>query len=422
MGAAGGKAFVMEGDTLVRFDDPMATEAVIPNGVRVIGLWAFRGCLRLRRVELPETVVEIGYEAFRGCEALEHINLPAGIRSIGDFAFSGCHSLKDLVIPPGLSLIGNRAFSNRKGRNLAEIPVDVAQGPGDLTPVAKLGDFLIHDGALLQYFGTQPHVAVPQGITAIKGQAFMGCATVRTVDIPDTVGYIHDHAFAGCRGLTAVHLPDRPISLGQGVFSDCQALTSINFFGWWSPGLFSGCTGLTALTLPPSVADISSNSLDGCANLARIDAPGAVEITRSWGFWPSSGAEVVGSRSTALVAPQVPPLQSPSLAIRINCALGYLLEPGLYPPAVAAVYESFLDTRREALLEEACRHGILALVEWYCRRRWVPAAAIGTLVDMAHQGGHPETAAALMAYRHDHFTARDMARKDMQDIARLLGE
>lgn len=43
----------------------------IPDGIRLIGDWAFYGCTELTRIEIPTSIEFIGKDAFAGCDKLE---------------------------------------------------------------------------------------------------------------------------------------------------------------------------------------------------------------------------------------------------------------------------------------------------------------------------------------------------------------
>ena len=47
---------------------------VIPDGVTIIGEYAFSYCSGLTSVTIPDSVTSIGYEAFYGCSGLTAIN------------------------------------------------------------------------------------------------------------------------------------------------------------------------------------------------------------------------------------------------------------------------------------------------------------------------------------------------------------
>lgn len=62
---------------------------VIPEGVRVIANNAFKNRFDLEKVTLPSTLVSIGANAFKGCVRLKEINLTEGV-AIGKNAFEDC--------------------------------------------------------------------------------------------------------------------------------------------------------------------------------------------------------------------------------------------------------------------------------------------------------------------------------------------
>ena len=79
-----------DGKTLENCTDKSVISVEIPDGVAVIGDWAFRGCTRLTSMEISGSVTKIGYAAFSGCTSLISIEIPSSVTEIGDNAFSGC--------------------------------------------------------------------------------------------------------------------------------------------------------------------------------------------------------------------------------------------------------------------------------------------------------------------------------------------
>ena len=91
------------------------TEITIPSEidghkVTVIGLGAFKNCLRIKSITIPDSVTTIGNNAFYGCKSLISITIPDGVTSIGDDAFFDCKSLTSITIPESVTTIGDRAF------------------------------------------------------------------------------------------------------------------------------------------------------------------------------------------------------------------------------------------------------------------------------------------------------------------------
>ena len=89
----------------------------IPNSVVVsIGESAFKGCERLEKITIPNSVTTIGNSAFKGCESLEKITIPNSVASIGDSAFWECS---------GLTEITNQSTTPQPIKNLVSNPWEI---------------------------------------------------------------------------------------------------------------------------------------------------------------------------------------------------------------------------------------------------------------------------------------------------------
>ena len=103
-------------------------DAAVPDGVEIIGPYAFCHCAKLRSVTLPSTVKEIGPAAFLHCTELQTVTFSTGLQTIYDNAFQGCAKLAAIDFPETLQAIGDNAFYAcprlrrlRLPQNLAEL-------------------------------------------------------------------------------------------------------------------------------------------------------------------------------------------------------------------------------------------------------------------------------------------------------------
>ena len=82
------------------------------DGIKVtaIGERAFRGCIGLKSVIIPDSITSIGYEAFYECEALTSVSIPDSVATIGENAFYKCAALTTVSIPDSVTKIGKNAF------------------------------------------------------------------------------------------------------------------------------------------------------------------------------------------------------------------------------------------------------------------------------------------------------------------------
>ena len=109
---AGGKdseGGIYDGDRLLRFYNPSASEYQVKDGTKIICDAAFHGT-NLSTIILPETVEAIGEKAFADAEYLTSINIPEGVTRIPVFAFIDCTELNILVFPKTIEYVDNASL------------------------------------------------------------------------------------------------------------------------------------------------------------------------------------------------------------------------------------------------------------------------------------------------------------------------
>ena len=213
----------------------------LPSSLKVIGEDAFRWCSALEEIEYSEdTMIEtIGENAFNSCDSLKEIELPP-VKVIEQSAFGDCGSLQTVhlaegtreigdsvftdtavsspVFPKSLKKIGNYVFG-RDSFNDGFLPgrTEVIRIPAGLTEIGynafeQIGntrfevdpentEFSEEDGLLLDADGSfliscppgrSGTVEVPEGVTAIRGDAFDCAYGVTDIVIPESVIFIED--------------------------------------------------------------------------------------------------------------------------------------------------------------------------------------------------------------------------------------
>lgn len=248
--------FVVRAGVLERYNgsDPVV---YIPEGVTAIGGQAFRECMNVHRIVLPEGVTEIQsagngmWGACFGCVSLESVELPKSLLRIGSNAFNGCKSLANITIPDNVSQIGAGAFSGcaqlgavKLPKALRELSNDIFRSCVSLTEIKLNGN-----------------------IKTIGSYAFADCRELRALTIPPGVKTIGAYAFSGCFGLTELLLPGTVISLGASAFAECRNLSvitvpaSIETYENDGSGVrtFAGCSSLRTVNagkLPPNFMDV----------------------------------------------------------------------------------------------------------------------------------------------------------------------
>lgn len=145
-------------------------------------------------VRVPDTwqgrpVTKIIAQAFDGCRMTSAI-LPDGLTVIGDYAFRRCGRLTEIVLPDGLTGLGAGAFSGCGALTAARIP-------GSLRRIPR---------AAFSHCAALSHVTLDDGVEEIDECAFEGCASLVSISLPASVRRVHANAFSGCAHLAEVRL------------------------------------------------------------------------------------------------------------------------------------------------------------------------------------------------------------------------
>lgn len=256
--------------------------------VSAIGMGAFSGESRLRRVNLPRNLKVIGSEAFSGCTNLTSIEIPDSVKSIGDYAFYANSRLYSVALGSGVESIGSYAFAGCGMLTRFHIPKNVSQLDGtaffgavsleNITVDSANTAFVVAKGALMDSARTKLVVypagmketyTVPDSVTTIGPAAFaysgaqvnlnkaqrmeaeaFAFSTMSGITLPDTLTYMGPKAFFGSS--------IGSVGIGSG-------LTSI------SAEAFRYCGQLRHVTIPAGVAEIKGAAFYMCGALETLE-------------------------------------------------------------------------------------------------------------------------------------------------------
>ena len=160
----------------------------INYGCTNISRCAFKDCLYIKYVYIPNSVTSIDIDAFRDCDILSNITIPDSVTNIAADAFFKCDGLLNISIPGSVISIGVDAFCYCK--NLLSVTID-------------------------------------NGVTSIEAGAFYNCTSLTNVTVPESVTNIGNHAFNGCTNLSSITIPDSVTSIGSSVFANCPNLSDV---------------------------------------------------------------------------------------------------------------------------------------------------------------------------------------------------
>ena len=171
----------------------------VPDGVTVIGEFAFYHCSRIPSITIPDSVITIKSMAFVECHSVTTFHIGSKVSSIADNA---------LYLGMSRSLLSfdvderNANYSSVDGVLFNKDKTTLIVNPGGRT-----GDYV-----------------VPTGVTKIENTAFYYCQ-YSSVKISDTVSTIGRYGFCSCGNLAKVFIPKSVTTIGENVFRDCRNLT-----------------------------------------------------------------------------------------------------------------------------------------------------------------------------------------------------
>ena len=256
LGTHGGDYVIVDGTELIyssAFEDcTNLTSITMPDDVTTIGSWAFYGCSNLASVTLGDNVTTIGNRAFQGCTALatplisgtkflqmfpsnysgEYI-IPDGIVEIVMAAFNGCTGITSVEFPNTVTTIGDRAFQGCTALASVTLGASIATIGTDAFKNCPLTSPLMTSTRFFQMYPVNHSGAytIPNGITTISANAFMGCTGLTSVIIPNSATNIGTGVFQGCSNLTSVTLPSGITSIPANMFKSCGELAELHMKG-----------------------------------------------------------------------------------------------------------------------------------------------------------------------------------------------
>lgn len=275
------------------------TEIILPEGLTLLYEYMFSNAISIKHITLPSTLKVI-HSAFSGCSGLLELELPSGLTNLG--SMTNCSSLKSLVIPESVTEVGS--FYNCTQLESITLPSGLAGWLPNFKECGKLKS-----------------ITIPDNITGIDRQNFVGCSSLKTVNIsissklkdirdeaftrtpvteihlPESVTQLGRYAFAYCTQLVNVTLPknNTAFQMDNFVFTGCSALENINLptsLTSIPQDAFSDCTSLKIITLPGALTSLGHQAFEGCTQLTKITIPGTITSFNSYVFANSGLTEV----------------------------------------------------------------------------------------------------------------------------------
>lgn len=259
----------------------------LPDTLQIIGENSFQNCKRLTEVRIPASVQKIGQKAFYHCTALQRVILKPGLQRIRDWAFAGCTALQEIQIPTTVYQIATNAFADCREEVQGTAHKAGIENPqkqveklndtlGRMGKNAQTAGYVIRDGVLESYTGTEKVLRVPQWVQKIGRKALAYNENLTEVILPNGLTCIEKDAFVGCRNLKYVDFPLKLEEVGESAFYGCTSLKQADLSGFYTLKkigalAFAGCTALENVWLSGDLNEIPEYLFGQCKNLKCVE-------------------------------------------------------------------------------------------------------------------------------------------------------
>ncbi len=282
---------------------PKLTEISLPEGVKKIGSFAFKGSV-ISNIVLPSTLVSINSSAFTSCTKLQKIVIPNNVETISREVFRGCTSLVEVVFGSSLKTIGMQAFAECSALTEVEIP----------NSTESIGDSAFHSCKSLKKFSAS-------NVAQYGNSVFENCTNLEEAHLGNNISTWANYVFRNCTslrcissnlstsdnrcvivnktlyafapgGIESYDIPSGVTKLADDVFLNHANLKEINLPEGLleiGAGAFQNCTGISSITMPRSLSKVGSNAFKG---KSRIDI--VIHNLRDW-FNVEHGTASAGS-------------------------------------------------------------------------------------------------------------------------------
>lgn len=307
-----GAVYSKDMSTLIAFPCGKSFENYnLPDGVCVIGDYAF-GCYNADEIiTVPNGVKAIGKYAFAGSKSVKNVYIPSSVKSIGEYALAYSEALENVTFDSNVEVpILEYTFRDCKMlRNVSfgkdckiEELVCTFYNSGieaiDLNCGARVINTAFCESSLRE-------ITLYDGMTHIGPHAFAK-TPIEKIVVPSTVTLIDYSAFENCKSLYYVNLSNVQ-GIGQSAFLNCISLESIDLTGvYYIDGYgdcyaFYGCDNLKKLyfTAEEKEAYIAENEFQGNESVEVVVIGNSITEIQDRAFADCSNLQI------ALIADEV---------------------------------------------------------------------------------------------------------------------
>lgn len=177
------------------------TTIQLPNNSNNVGNYSLAECERLVSVTLPNNIMSIGTQAFSNDISLSRLALPKNLTTIGEKAFIGCSGLYELNIPENVRSIGKDIVYGCQNIEAINVSLEneyFASTEGVLYS-ASYDKLLIFP---MDHNSTE--YCIVDGVQRIDSHAFANAKKLKEIELPESLTSIEKDAFIGCPNIITV--------------------------------------------------------------------------------------------------------------------------------------------------------------------------------------------------------------------------
>ena len=304
---------------------PTDVHAVVPGGTKTIGSCAFRDCLQMTDVTLPDSVTSLEDKAFSNCPMLSSITYGSGFNcAMKSIMFPDCGALSSFYTENNTTYVTR---TDGAVYRMSGLSATLSYVPPSLTEFTVPDDVVSVDSTAFSQNENIQTVILGSSVASIADSQFSECTSLDSVTInspivsigsgafyrtaiisltiPSSVTSVGSSAFANCGQLESVVFECTDITIGASAFRDCTSLVSMIL----PDGLvsvenytFSGCTSLVSVTIPDTVTNIGIQSFSTCRSLGAITLPASLEILGINAFEYCSSVSSIEFSGTSLTS------------------------------------------------------------------------------------------------------------------------
>jgi len=186
---------------------------------------------------IPNTVTTLGNYAFYFAQHLSNIIIPSRVTTIPGDVFGNSRSLTTINIPPLITHLGVSLFAG--SNNLTTVIFDSSNN------LLTIGEYVFQDTAISS-------ITLPNSVTSIGSNAFLGAGSLSSIIIPPAVTSIGSNAFLNCTALVSVSLTLNTINTLNSAGASPPIPT-----GGGALSSFYGSGGVTIIVIPSSSSIVS---------------------------------------------------------------------------------------------------------------------------------------------------------------------